>query len=448
MVRTELSALVKLALPLILAHAGNQLMSVVDTAMVGRLGPASLAGVGIGNGIFFSITLTGLGCVLGMDALVSQALGAGDPRRAWRVLRDGAMVGLLVAIPAVLLAALVPFALPWAKVDPATAIEARHYLWARLGNIPPFLLFAAGRSFLQAHGQTRPIVWAMVLGNGANFLGNALFIYGDAALLRIGLPGIGLPALGVVGSGLSSTVASILMVLVLARAIGSPERVDAEPSQAQLILRQGLPVGLQLLAEVGVFALVGVLAGRLSAQAAAGHQIALTIASLTFTVTIGIAAATSVRVGLAVGQANQPAARRAGLLGLGVGTGFMTCAALVLLLSSRILARVLAPEPTVIEAALPLIFIAALFQISDGLQAIAAGALRGVGDARVPLVANLLGHYGVGLPIALLLGFGLHWGAPGLWWGLLAGLTTVALGLCYRFVQVTARPIRRLRDLA
>jgi MATE family multidrug resistance protein len=448
--REELRALWRLSLPLIASYAGHQMMSLVDTAMVGRLGATAIAGVGIGNAIYFVITIVGLGCVLGMDPLVSQSLGAGEEARARRVLWQGLRLAVVVGVPLSALLALSPALLAPAGIDAQTAEQVERYLYARLPNTIPFLLFIAARCYLQARGVTRPIVISVVLANLVNLVGNAVLIYGDEALDWFDIPGIGLPALGVAGSGLASSLAAIISVLLLAAAIralpapADPGRRRHDPQIQRALWRIGLPLGLQLLAEVGVFSLAAVLIGGLGAGAAAGHQIAITLASLTFCVTLGVASATSVQVGLHVGRGDTPAARRAGLLGLGLAAGFMSFSAVTFVAIPALLAAVFTDDPQAVAAAIPLLQIAAVFQLSDGTQVVAAGALRGAGDTRVPLYANLLGHYAVGFPLILALGFGLDLGAPGVWWGLSAGLTAVALTLALRFVRLSSRPIRRV----
>ena len=207
------------------------------------------------------------------------------------------------------------------------------------------------------------------------------------------------------------------------------------------VLGYGGPVGGQLLAEIGIFGVATVLAAHLGTQPAAAHAIALNIASFTFSVAVGIGSATSVRVGHAIGAEDLALARRRGLLGLALGLGVMACFAAAFIAAPRAIASGFTGDAGVIAAAAPLLQIAALFQLSDGAQAIAAGALRGMGRTRVTLVGNLLGHYAVGLPISLGLGFAAGLGAPGLWWGLSAGLTVTAIYLLARFLAA-ARPAR------
>jgi MATE family multidrug resistance protein len=448
--QSELGALTRLAAPLVVSHAGNQLMGLVDTIMVGRLGKAALAGVGIGSSWFFTITLVAMGCVLGTDALLSQAVGAGEPARARRVLWQGLHVSTIAAVPATILLALVPLALHRVGVEAGAAAEASRFLWARLPGVLPFLLFAACRAYLQSLGTTRPIVIAMILANVVNVVGNALLIYGDATLVRLGLPAVGLPALGVVGSALATLLATLVQlgVLTLAiRAISTPAddaRRRRDPATVRKIFQQGIPIGLQLLAEMGVFNLASTIAGTMSQTAAAAHQVALSMASFTFMFALGTGAATATRVGYAVGRGDRLGARRSGTIGIGLGVALMSAGALMFLVIPQTLVRGFTHDPQVLATAVPLLRIAAVFQISDGIQGVASGALRGAGDPRLPLYANIVGHYGIGLPISIGLGLGLGWGAPGLWWGLSAGLTAVAAGLVARFVQLTARPIRRL----
>ena len=432
----ELRVLLRLAGPLILGYAGSQLMSMTDTAMVGRLGADALAGVSVGNGVYFTVSCFGLGCVAGMEAPIAQALGAGERVRARRLLWQGVRVALGVSLPLVVIMALSPLVLPWAGLGAATSREVGAYTWARMLNVVPFLVYNAQRSYLQASGITRPIVISTVAGLIGNAIGNYFFIY----TLR----------LGVAGSGIASTLASTAMVLALAPAIAAvdappdPERRRFDRALVRTILRLGHPNGGQVVAEVGVFATVGVLAGRIGAASAAAHLVAITLASFTFCVTLGIGAATSVRVGHHIGAGATDGARRAGLIGLGSSSVFMLAAALVFFTCAPWLAAALTNDASVLAVAIPLLHVAAIFQLSDGLQATAAGALRGAGDPHAPLYANLVGHWVIGLPVAVALGFFAHQGAVGLWWGLSLGLTAVAVGLIGRFLWLSARPIRRV----
>jgi MATE family multidrug resistance protein len=444
--RTALREQAHLAIPLVLGQLGQQLMGLVDTAMLGRYDDAALAGAGIANALLFFITVFGMGTVMGLDSLVPQALGANDRKRARDLMWHGIKVATSTGLPLTILVAASPLLLPVAGVGEDVSAEVSVYIFGRLPAILPFLIFAALRSYLQARRITRPIVIAMIAGNLINVVADGFFIFGDSGLERIGLPAIGMPALGVLGAAIATTIISILVMVFIAIAVRRApvtgyHRSAHQPALTRAIYRLGIPIGLQLVAEVGIFAITALLAGRLGTIPAAAHQVAITLASCTFAVVIGIGAATGVLVGRAVGAADQVATRRAGATGLVFGVGFMSMSAILFLAAPSALAGLFSTDPEVIAASVPLLRIAAVFQLSDGVQAIASGALRGAGDTRTPLLANLFGHYLIALPVAIILAFGYDLGASGLWWGLSTGLTVVAGLLMVRFFRLSSRPI-------
>src|SRR6266702_4364493 len=219
--RRELRELATLAAPIVVGFLGNQLMSIVDTIMVGRLDPAAMGGTGIAGGIYMTLSLVAMGCAMGIDPLVTQAIGGGEHARARRCYWQGVRVAVVASVPIMALILVAPGILAPLGVDRATAAACRAHLWGRAWNTVPLALFGAARSYLQAAGYTRAIVIATVVANVANFVGDALLIYGDQALGWIGLPAVGLPALGVFGAGLSSTLASGVACLVLWRAVAA-----------------------------------------------------------------------------------------------------------------------------------------------------------------------------------------------------------------------------------
>jgi multidrug resistance protein, MATE family len=438
----ELSALLRLAVPLALANFGQTLIGAVDTAVVGRLGELELGATGLGNSVFFTAAVLGLGLMLGLDPLVAQALGAGERGRARRALWQGVWLAVAIGVPLTLVTIVAGSMLERFGIGAPSAEQTRLYLAARAPSLIPFLLFVAARSYLQAAGITRPMVVAVVLANLVNLPLSWILVFGSAPL--------GLPALGVAGAAWASSACTVIQLAVLAAAVRAIPLENAaaerrpDPELLKKSLAVGTPIGLCLLAEFGIFSLVNVLMGSLGTRALAAHQVAITIASATFMVPVGIGAAAAVRVGRAVGKADAAGARLAGFLSIGVGAAFMLLAAAAFLLAPRLLAGVVTTEVAVIEAVVPLLMVAAVFQLSDGVQAVAAGALRGAGDTRFALLATLAGHYLVGLPIGVLLAFWLELGAVGLWWGLVAGLTAVALALGIRFARLSARPIARV----
>ncbi len=443
-------ALATLAAPLLLTHLGSQLLGVVDTAVVGRLGETPLAAVGLGNNVFFTVGVIGFGWMLALDPLIAQALGAGERGRARHVLWQGGWVALAGAVPLAFLLIGVSELLERLGIEPATAAEARAYLYARLPGLFPFLALAASRAFLQAHEVTRPLVLGVVAANLLNLPLTYVLVFGDDGLRSLGLPTVGLAGWGVAGAGAASAVATVVQLAVALAAVRAlwgrehPAFARPDPAAMWTTLRLGTPIGLTLLAEVGSFSIVTFLMGNLGTRALASHNVALVVISTTFQVALALGAAGAVRVGHAIGREDGPGTRRAGLVAIGCGAGAMLVGAFVFLALPRPLARILTDEGAVIEAVVPLLAVAAAFQISDGVQAVSAGVLRGAGDTLVPLLSNLAGHYVIGIPVGAGLAFAAGWGATGLWWGLSAGLTAVAAALTVRFVLLTRRPVRRV----
>jgi MATE family multidrug resistance protein len=434
----EWSALMKLAVPIAAAQAGQAMMGLVDVSVVGRVGKTQLAAVGMANSIYFTIAVVGLGLMMGLDPLASQALGRGEKVQARRLLWQGGWLALFASVALASLGLFAPWILRALHLPAETAALALECVGVRMVGLPFMLVYAASRSYLQATGNTRPMVVSMVLANVLNFALNQLVVLGR----------FGLPSYGAVGSSWSSTLATVVQFGILLYSISAsdPVRLPAgawKPVRADIwtAITVGAPIGLQMGAEVGVFALVALLAGSLGDAQLAAHQVALTLASFTFCVAIGVGNAGSVRVGYAVGQSDRAAARRSGLVALAAGAGVMAVAALAFVGLPGLLVGLLTDQPEVAQLAIPLLWVAAVFQVFDGLQGVGAGVLRGAGDTRFSFVANVLGHYLVGLPIAVLLGLRGPLGLVGLWWGLCAGLMAVALALVVRFHVLTLRPI-------
>jgi len=441
--------LLRLALPITAAQAGIALMGLVDTAVVGRLGAAALGAVGLANGIFLAVGIVGVGIVMGLDPLIAQAFGAADRPRTRALLWQGAWLSLLVSVVLAVPLAFAPLLIDVAHIEPEMARGARQFLWARLPGLFPLLLFSAFRAYLQAAAVVRPLLVATVIANVANFLLDLLLVFGGSSLPRWAGPLRVVPAMGPAGSGLATSLCSVLQAAVLLAAVARLREREAPrrtPNRHDLAAatRIGVPVGLQMGAEVGIFAVVGVLAGRLGRMSIAAHQVAIALASFTFCAALGVGNAASVRVGWAIGARDRAAARRSGLVAFATGMSVMGLAALSFWLIPTQLALLLSDRADVIAASVPLLAVAAVFQISDGVQAVGAGVLRGAGDTRFAFFANVVGHYAIGLPVAVTLGVLWRGGVIGLWWGLCAGLTAVAVALLSRFLYLSSREIAPL----
>ncbi len=450
-VQSELRTLLKLAAPLAAASAGHQLMGVVDTAIVGRLGAEELGAVGLANGLYFGLSVAGIGVMMGLDPLIAQALGAGRHVQARRLLWQGVWLAVIASLVLAIPLALAPFVLePFGIAEPV-ARKAGIYLWLRLIGLVPALIYVGVRSYLQATGHTRPMLISVVVGNVFNFAADILFVFGGDGLPAWTGPLRLVPGMGVAGAAIATTLCTVLQLWVVAEAVKRLPVDGFERGMRRLSVpevkqaaRVGIPIGLQMGAEVGVFALAGLLAGRLGTLDLAAHQISLSLASMTFTVALGVGAAGAVRVGHAIGARDRARTRTAGLVSFVAGGGWMGLGAILFWVAPGPVASLLTDKPEVIAASIPLLAVAAVFQISDGLQAVGAGVLRGAGDTRFAFIANLVGHYGIGLPVALFFGLYLDKGVVGLWWGLCAGLTAVAVVLLVRFLRMSAKEIAPL----
>ncbi|MCB9640440.1 MAG: MATE family efflux transporter [Myxococcales bacterium] len=441
----------RLAGPLVVAYAGNQMMGLVDTAIVGRLGSAQIAGTSAAASLFFVVAILGMGVMMALDPLASQSIGAERPHEARRILREAIYLAVMMTIPLSFLMVVSLQVLPWFGFDAETQREAHLYLWPRMLGLFPLLMYTALRGYLQALSLGRPVMIATLLANLANIPLSVGLAWGG----QLGWGGEWLPwglaqGWGTAGVACATTLVTIFQVGVLVVVYrGLPH--EGAPSKAswkgiQSLWWLGWPIALQHLAEVGLFVLTTLLMGHFGKVFLGGHEVALKIASFTFTMCLGVGQATSVRVGYAVGRRDPQAARRAGWIGGGVGITLMATSALCLVLFGHPLASLFAKQPEVVHTAVSFLGIAALFQLVDGVQVVATGALRGAGDTRTPLLLGLTSHWLIGVPVGVGLAFRTSMGARGLWWGLCAGLAAAALFLSVRFFYLTRGDMRAVMD--
>lgn len=437
--------MIRLAGPLALIYLGNHLLGVVETAIVGRLGESALGAMGLGNGVYFGVVVLGIGVMLGLDPVIAQAVGAKEHAGAHAAFRQAPWLALFVSLPLVAVVLGIGLSLDSIGIEPDVASETFAYVSSRSLGLYPFLVLVGARTYLQAYDRTWPLVVGTLLAHMLNVPLTYLLVFGDQGLVDLGLPALGVPSFGAGGAGMTSAACTLLQLAVAL--IGLPKRTTAAHGFDRVIIRRaarvGVPIALTLTAEVGAFALTGYFAGLLGKGPLAAHNVALTLASTTFQLPLAIAAATSVRVGQAVGRVDIGGARRAGFLGIGLAGAVMLASASMFVLMPGALARLITDKPTVIEAALPLVAIAAGFQLFDGIQAAGSGALRGATDTRFSFVANLVGYYVLGLPTGAIAAFAFGAGAAGLWWGLCVGLFVVAIALAVRFHFTARRAIQR-----
>ena len=422
--------MLRLAVPVVTIQVGMMTMGVVDTVMVGHISAEAIAAVALGNLYFFALAVFGMGTLMVLDPVVAQAVGARDEPAAARAVQRGVLIAALLSLPtAVLLVVAAPvFAL---ARQPSEIIPlAADYAVTSVPGVLPFLLFIVFRQSLQAVGRTAPIVWAILAANLVNVALNWVLIFGH----------LGAPALGVVGSAWATSISRGLLAVGLwlaARDQLTPMLFPPRPEIWRLapltkMLRLGVPIGAQHVLEFGAFALVALMMGWMGTREMAGHQIAINLAALTFMVPLGVGDAASVLVGRAVGRGDVPATRGAARAALACGVAFMTATGLTFLSWPEQLANLYTPNPEVIGVAASLIPIAGVFQVFDGLQVVLSGVLRGLGDTRAPMLANLVGYWILGLPVSVYFGFKMNRGPAGLWWGLVLGLAVVAVTLLIR----------------
>ncbi|WP_428264129.1 MATE family efflux transporter [Haliangium sp.] len=425
---SELRQTARLATPLILATAGNQLLSVVDVLIAGRMGEQVLAAAGFGQSIFFLVSIFPMGVILGLDTLVSQAIGHGDRAATHLHFASALRLARWMSLPTLaVMAGLLAVSLRFVDFSPHTERETWAYLAARAPSTWPFLVFMAQRSLLQGWGRARPVATSMLVANLVNLPVSALLAMGDGALTWAGLPSIGLGSgLGAAGIGLGTTIVVLCqlgwLTLAVSRLDGQPPTRDRHPPVGEL-WRLGWPIALQLGSETSIFAGTTILMGYFGEAAVAAHRVALTVTAMTITVCLGIGSATAVRVGMAVGAGALPRARRATLSGLGLGLTAMLCSATAFVLAGPSIAGLFTDVPELIEMAAGFLFIAAMFQLLDGSQIIASAALRGAGRTREAMIVGLVGYWVLGLPFAVGLALGTDLGPSSLWYGLVVGLT-------------------------
>lgn len=445
--------MLRLAIPIVLAELGWMTMGIVDTIMVGHQKDSAVAigAVSLSSILYYVVAIFGTGLMLGLDTLVSQSYGAGDVEDAHKSLVNGVYLSLGMAPLLMGLVWLWPPILGMLNIDQAVTAQAIPYLRALNWGTLPLLLYFALRRYLQGVNLARPVMFSLISANVVNFAGNWALIYGHW----------GFRAMGTVGSGWSTSVARVYMASVLmAYAVYYDVRhktglrgVSRRPHFPRVweLLSLGFPAATQIGVEIGVFAVAGTLIAKLGPLALASHQIALNTVSFTYMVPLGISSAAAVRVGHALGRRDPQSASRAGWTALTLGASFMTSMAFALWLVPHYIVRIFTPDPSVIRVASLLLFVGAFFQLFDGLQAVATGALRGAGDTRTPLICHLLYYWVLGLPVGAYLCFRAGWGAAGLWTGLCVALILIGITLLYawhRTEQSFAAIIERTRDIS
>jgi len=433
----EVRATALLALPLVLGHVSTGLISFVDNVIAGHHGTVTLAAVTIGTALLWLPMLVPIGTLISLTASVSQLDGAGRRGEIGALFRQALWLALGLSALMFLFLSLAPLALGPFGIAPEIAPHAADFLWAVRWGVPALTFYFCMRYLSEGLHWTLP---AMVLG-----FGGLLVLAPLGYVLTNGVGGV--PELGARGLGIASAVTMWLQALAFALYLWRSKRFASlqlfarfeppRPAEIARLLRVGLPIGVTVLMEGSLFIVTALLIARLGAVPAAAHQIAINVAQLCFMIPMGLAEATTVRVGHAVGSRNLVGVRNAVRAGYVIVLGTQALSALALVLGHDAIVSVYTRDAAVAALASVLLLYAATFQFPDGIQVMSAGALRGLKDTQVPMWLAAFSYWGIGMPVGAGLGLWLGGGPQGMWTGLIIGLTVAACLLSWRLARST-----------
>lgn len=436
-IKKEALKLLSIGSPIIATQLLRMGLNFTDTVMAGNLSATDLAGVAIGNSIYLPITIFCMGILIAINPVVSQLLGSRNFDEIGRNARQMFWLILFLSIPCFFVIRSLDVVMYWMQVTPEIIPLASGYLDAISWGILPFFVYAGVRFFSEGLSVTRPAMYIAIAAIFLNVAANYVFMYGK----------LGVPAYGAIGAGYATSVVNTISAIVfVAFTYGfRPFKrfhiftgtTGPKWDYIRELLRIGVPNGISSAMEVLLFASVSLLMGTLSVKAAAAHQIAINVAATMFMIPFGLSMAISQRVGFSLGQGSRTRARFRGFVGITICALIMVCTAMLLFLLPEPIVSIYTNDPEVSTLAVSLLFMAAIFQISDGLQVGGFGALRGLKDTRVPMVVNFISYWIIGFPTGYLLGIHLDFGPQGLWGGLIGGLTVAAILHNYRFNKLT-----------
>ena len=436
--RNELGQIGRIALPIIAAQLLQVGMGVIDTVMAGRIDALSIAAISLGASVWFFTVLVGIGILLAFTPIISQYIGADNHPLIREELRQGIWLSMTVGFCLIILVVLIAKLMPVLGIKEEIIPAASDYILWIAWSLPFTCLYLVPRTFNEANGNTLPMMWIQLAILPVNIAGNYLFMYGN----------FGFPQMGASGAALSTGIAQVIGCIALYYyTLRAPQYQTYDlrkrmtpPDWAHIfrIFRLGFPIAIAMGMEAGLFTATALLMGRFGAEAAAGHQIALNVASLAFMVPLGVSMALTVRVGQAIGAKQMETARKRGSIGIVVCGLITCCSAFILWQFGNTIAHWYTHETVVIDIATQLLALAALFQIVDGLQVGAVGVLRGYKDTTVPMLIAVFCYWVIGMGTALWFGVFGDMGPAGLWLGLVTGLLFAAIAMNVRF-RIVAR---------
>ncbi|MCB0753580.1 MAG: MATE family efflux transporter [Ignavibacteriae bacterium] len=437
--KTHFKETIILAAPVSIGQLGHIMLGVVDSFMVGRLGAEPLAAAALANGLFFLVMVLGIGMSHAITVLIAIAKGEEKHEYCGVILRQSLIVNVVFSIGLTLLVLLAAELIVYLNQEPIVAELTKSYLQILSFSILPFMVFQTYRQFVEGLSDTKPPMYVAIVSNFINFFVNWVLVYGN----------LGMPALGLDGAGFATLSTRIFMALaMMIFVIKSKKYSEYDPglnfktfdlSIMKKIINIGLPSGVMYALEVGAFAFAAVIIGWLGSVSLAAHQIAINLASISYMVVLGISSAATIRVGNALGRKDILNVKKAGYSAIILGMGFMFFTGLIFIIFNNYLPTLYIDDKSVIALASSLLIIAALFQLSDGAQAVGMGILKGLTDVKFPMLITLTAYWFIALPIGYVLAFHLELDIIGVWIGLLIGLTAAASLFIFRFYRLTKK---------
>lgn len=428
-----------LAYPVMLSQLGHMMVNVADSVMVGQLGALPLAGASVANVIFHILLMFGIGVSYAVTPLVAEADGTKDIDRSSELLKHALLINTLTGIILFAFIAIAGQGLYYLDQPPDVVELAIPYLNIVTLSMIPLMLFQTFRQFAEGLSFTKQAMLIVIGSNIINIVLNYIFIYGK----------LGMPAMGLNGAGWASLIARSVLALCMAVYIFKGKHFvryrkgfaigNYSKKLIHKLLNLGLPAGFQFVFEVGAFGFAVIMIGWIGTEALAAHQIAINLAAVSYMMASGLSAAATVRVGNQLGKNDVPALRAAAFTIYGMVIIFMSICALIFITGRYFLPSLYIDNHDVVEMASSLLIIAGFFQISDGIQVVSLGALRGLSDVKVPTLLTFIAYWVLALPIGYILGFTLEMGVEGVWYGLLIGLSLVAIVMFWRFNVLTKR---------
>lgn len=437
--KDNFSRTLNIAYPVMLSQVGHIMVGIVDSVMVGQLGSEPLAAASFSNSVFHVFMMFGIGVSFGITPLVAQADGQRDLGTITRILRQGIILCVVTGMVLFIGLGLMYFSLPYLGQTEQVVTLGQPYYLIIASSIIPFMIFQNFKQFTEGLSITKQTMFITIAANLINVGLNYLLIFGN----------LGFPEMGLNGAGWATLISRIFMAIAVYWFVLKAKPFTAFKEGFQLLkakagyfkpmLKIGVPAGTQFLFEVGAFSVAAIMMGWIGDKELAAHQIAIGLVSLSYMAATGISAASTVRIGNLIGQSDGVNLGRAGKANFILSLFIMLVFACAFILVHKVAPTFYIDDPEVIDLASSLIIIAGFFQLSDGIQVVGLGNLRGMSDVRVPTVITLVAYWGLAIPVSYVFGFVLDFGPEGIWYGLLVGLTTAALFLYFRFNRLSKR---------